>query len=59
MNKAFNELNIHPVIDTVYSFAEIIQAYEYLGLGAFGKIVIKFWISKEQSIQDLTTFISY
>ena len=27
MNKAFNELNIHLVIDTVYSFDEAIQAY--------------------------------
>lgn len=41
MNKAFNELNIQPVIDTVYSFDEAIQAYEHLGRGAFGKIVIK------------------
>lgn len=41
MNKAFNELNIKPVIDTVYPFSDAIQAYEHLGRGAFGKIVIK------------------
>ncbi|PTI68314.1 zinc-dependent alcohol dehydrogenase family protein [Staphylococcus succinus] len=41
MNKAFNELNIHPIIDTVYSFNQAIEAYEHLGRGAFGKIVIK------------------
>ena len=41
MNKAFNELNINPVIDTVYPFSDAIQAYEHLGRGAFGKIVIK------------------
>lgn len=41
MIKAFNELDIKPVIDTVYSFEETIKAYEHLGRGAFGKIVIK------------------
>lgn len=41
MNKAFNELNIHPVIDKVYAFDEAVQAYEHLDRGAFGKIVIK------------------
>lgn len=41
MNKAFNELNIKPVIETVYPFSDAIQAYEHLGRGAFGKIVIK------------------
>lgn len=40
MNKAFNELNIHPVIDTVYTFDEAIEAYKHLERGAFGKIII-------------------
>ncbi len=41
MNKAFEVLKIKPVIDTVYSFSEAIEAYEHLGRGAFGKIVIR------------------
>lgn len=41
MNKAFEELKIKPVIDTVYSFNEAIEAYEHLGRGAFGKIIIR------------------
>ena len=41
VNKAFNELNINPVIDTVYPFSNAIQAYEHLGRGAIGKIIIK------------------
>ncbi len=41
MNKAFDEYSIKPVIDTVYSFEQAHEAYQHLGKGAFGKIVIK------------------
>ncbi|WP_240375240.1 zinc-dependent alcohol dehydrogenase family protein [Bacillus piscicola] len=41
MIKAFDELNIKPVIDTVYSFNQAHEAFEHLYKGAFGKIVIK------------------
>lgn len=41
MNKAFEQLKIKPIIDTVYSFSEAIEAFEHLARGAFGKIVIK------------------
>ncbi|AJY75534.1 zinc-dependent alcohol dehydrogenase family protein [Paenibacillus beijingensis] len=41
MCKAFDELVIKPVIDTVYSFNDAIQAYKHLNRGAFGKIVIR------------------
>lgn len=41
MIRAFDELNIKPVIDTVYSFDEALEAYKHLYKGAFGKIVIK------------------
>lgn len=41
MIRAFDELNIKPVIDTVYSFDQAIEAYKHLYKGAFGKIVIK------------------
>lgn len=41
MNKAFDKFNIKPVIDTVYSFEQAVEAYKHLGRGAFGKIVIK------------------
>ncbi|MFC7686101.1 NAD(P)-dependent alcohol dehydrogenase [Ureibacillus sp. GCM10028918] len=41
MARAFEELKIKPVIDTVYSFDQAIQAYKHLYKGAFGKIVIK------------------
>lgn len=41
MNKAFDKFNIKPVIDTVYPFEKAVEAYEHLGRGAFGKIVIR------------------
>lgn len=41
MNRAFNQLNINPVIDQVYTFEKAVEAYEHLAQGAFGKIVIK------------------
>ncbi|MBS4207200.1 NAD(P)-dependent alcohol dehydrogenase [Bacillus sp. FJAT-50079] len=41
MMRAFDELNIKPVIDTVYSFDQALEAYKHLYKGAFGKIVIK------------------
>lgn len=41
MNRAFDELRIKPVIDTVYAFSEAIEAYKHLEKGAFGKIVIR------------------
>lgn len=41
MNKAFDELAIKPVIDTVYPIQDAIKAYQHLSRGAFGKIVIK------------------
>ncbi|WP_232510136.1 zinc-dependent alcohol dehydrogenase family protein [Paenibacillus crassostreae] len=41
MQRAFNQLNIKPVIDTVYPFEQAIEAYKHLQRGAFGKIVIR------------------
>jgi NADPH:quinone reductase-like Zn-dependent oxidoreductase len=41
MNKAFDQFNIKPVIDTVYPFEQAIYAYKHLARGPFGKIVIK------------------
>jgi NADPH:quinone reductase-like Zn-dependent oxidoreductase len=41
MNKAFDQFNIKPVIDTIYSFEQAIDAYKHLARGPFGKIVIK------------------
>jgi NADPH:quinone reductase-like Zn-dependent oxidoreductase len=41
MTEAFERLSIHPVIDTVYPFAETPQAYDHLYRGPFGKIVIR------------------
>lgn len=40
MIRAFAKSEIRPVIDTVYSFEEALQAYEHLYRGAFGKVVI-------------------
>ncbi len=41
MNQALDKLQIHPVIDTVYRFADARAAYDHLYRGAFGKIVIR------------------
>ncbi|MNQ96319.1 alcohol dehydrogenase [compost metagenome] len=42
MNEAIEKENLHPVIDKIFSFSEIKQAFEYLSKGAhFGKIVLK------------------
>jgi NADPH:quinone reductase-like Zn-dependent oxidoreductase len=41
MNKALDQFNIKPVIDTIYSFEQAIDAYKHLARGPFGKIVIK------------------
>jgi NADPH:quinone reductase-like Zn-dependent oxidoreductase len=41
MNQALEEIQIHPVIDTVYSFTDAPAAYDHLYRGAFGKIVIR------------------
>lgn len=36
-----NKHEIHPVIDKVYAFEQAREAYQHLGRGAFGKVVIK------------------
>lgn len=36
-----DEHEIHPVIDTTYTFEQAHEAYVHLARGAFGKIVIK------------------
>jgi NADPH:quinone reductase-like Zn-dependent oxidoreductase len=41
MNEFLNQHQIQPVIDQVYSFEQAREAYEHLGRGAFGKIVIR------------------
>ena len=41
MNAFLNEHAIRPVIDRVYSFNEVHQAFEHLARGAFGKVVTK------------------
>ena len=41
MNQALEEIQIHPLIDRVYSFTDALAAYDHLYRGAFGKIVIR------------------
>ena len=41
MLRKFDEVKLHPVIDTVYSFADARKAFDHLEQGAFGKIVIR------------------
>jgi NADPH:quinone reductase-like Zn-dependent oxidoreductase len=41
MNKAFEQYDIRPVIDTIYDFKDAKKAYDHLARGPFGKIVIK------------------
>jgi NADPH:quinone reductase-like Zn-dependent oxidoreductase len=41
MNEKLEEIQIHPVIDKVYSFRDALAAYDHLYRGAFGKIVIR------------------
>ena len=41
MLKKFDEIKLHPVIDTVYAFNDARAAFDHLERGAFGKIVIR------------------
>jgi len=41
MNQELEKIQIHPVIDTVYPFADALAAYDHLYRGAFGKTVIR------------------
>ena len=41
MLRKFDEIKLHPVIDTVYPFADARKAFDHLERGAFGKIVIR------------------
>ena len=41
MLKKFDDLKLHPVIDTVYAFNDARAAFDHLERGAFGKIVIR------------------
>jgi NADPH:quinone reductase-like Zn-dependent oxidoreductase len=41
MNQELEKIQIHPVIDKVYQFADALAAYDHLYRGAFGKIVIR------------------
>ncbi len=40
MLRSFEKWQLHPVIDTVYTFEDTLAAYDHLYRGAFGKIVI-------------------
>ncbi len=40
MNQFIEERAIKPVIDSIYPFSDAIKAFEHLGRGAFGKVVI-------------------
>ena len=40
MLRSFERWQLRPVIDTVYSFADTLVAYDHLYRGAFGKIII-------------------
>ncbi|MPZ20850.1 MAG: zinc-binding dehydrogenase [Luteitalea sp.] len=40
MNRALDRIQLRPVIDTVYPFAETPAAFEHVSRGAFGKVVI-------------------
>jgi hypothetical protein len=39
--KPRGQLQLHPVIDAVYPFADALAAYDHRYRGAFGKIVIR------------------
>jgi NADPH:quinone reductase-like Zn-dependent oxidoreductase len=41
MLRKFDEIKLHPVIDSVYTFADARKAFDRLEEGAFGKIVIR------------------
>jgi NADPH:quinone reductase-like Zn-dependent oxidoreductase len=41
MLRKFDELQLHPVIDAVYSFDDALAAFQHFERGAFGKIVIR------------------
>lgn len=41
MNPFLDKHGIRPVIDKVYAFDEVVQAFEHLARGPFGKTVIK------------------